>query len=146
MSFDVIGNQGQVGALDRIDEVILLLSRGDRWCKRQRRSFDGRRCLVGAMEAANAAIMLKEAILMAAKQVTGRDYLRIEMFNDHPRTNHATILKVLRQARENIITGTVEIPASGNTRLPKSGWRVSRRPLSRLRRDGLSAIFRFGAM
>jgi hypothetical protein len=115
MPFDGTGYEGRIEALDKMDKVIDLLAREDRWCKQQLRSYDGRRCILGAMMAADATIALKEPILLAIKQVTGRDYLRIEMFNDHPLTTHALVVRVLHQARENIINGVAEralVPAS----------------------------------
>ena len=115
MPFDGTGYEGRIEALDKMDKVIDLLAREDRWCKQQLRSYDGRRCILGAMMAADATIALKEPILLAIKQVTGRDYLRIEMFNDHPLTTHALVVRVLNQARENIINGVAEralVPAS----------------------------------
>jgi hypothetical protein len=115
MPFDGTGYEGRIEALDKMDKVIDLLAREDRWCKQQLRSYDGRRCILGAMMAADATIALKEPILLAIKQVTGRDYLRIEMFNDHPLTTHALVVRVLSQARENIINGVAEralVPAS----------------------------------
>lgn len=134
MPFDGTGYEGRIEALEKMDKVIDLLSREDRWCKQQLRSYDGRRCILGAMMAADATIVLKEPILLAIKQVTGRDYLRIEMFNDHPLTTHGLVLKVLSQARENVVNGVAErplVPAS-----PPAGtwWRSSFKPLSQLRR------------
>jgi len=130
MPFDGTGFDGRNDALERMDKVIGLLSREDRWCKQQLRSYDGRRCILGAMMAADATIVLKEPILLAIRQVTGRDYLRIEMFNDHPLTTHAMVVKVLNQARTNIVTG---VPARPRVRAiaPASNWQA---PLQHLRR------------
>src|SRR5262249_17519441 len=99
MPFDGNGYEGRIEGLAKMDKVIDLLAREDRWCKQQLRSYDGRRCILGAMMAADATTVLKEPILLAVKQVTGRDYLRIEMFNDHPLTTHTLVLRVLNQAR-----------------------------------------------
>jgi hypothetical protein len=129
MPFDGTNFGGRIDALDKMDKVIDLLSREDRWCKQQLRSYDGRRCILGAMMAADATISLKEPVLLAIKQVTGRDYLRIEMFNDHPLTTHSLVVRVLNQARENIITGAID-RAPVRTTAP-SGW--SLKPLARLR-------------
>ena len=74
MPFDGTGYEGRIEALDKMDKVVDLLVREDRWCKQQLRSYDGRRCILGAMMAADATIALKEPILLAIKQVTGRDY------------------------------------------------------------------------
>ncbi len=133
MPFDGTGLEGRIDALDKIDKVIDLLSREDRWCKQQLRSYDGRRCILGAMMAADATIALKEPILLAIKQVTGRDYLRIEMFNDHPLTSHGLVVKVLHQARDNIVAGVVTRPPSREAPMP-GWWGPSLKPLSQLRR------------
>ncbi len=132
MPFDGTGYEGHIDALDKMDKVIDLLSREDRWCKQQLRSYDGRRCILGAMMAADATIVLKEPILMAIKQVTGRDYLRIEMFNDHPLTTHATVVRVLSQARENIVNGVVTRPRAAAP--ATAWWSTSLKPLAQLRR------------
>jgi len=92
------------------------LAREDRWCKQQLRSYDGRRCILDAMMAADATIALKEPILLAVNQITSRDYRRIEMFNDHPLTTHALVLQVLHRARENIVYGTAGSQPSPSTR------------------------------
>ncbi len=135
MPFDGTGSESRFDALERMDKVIDLLSSEGRWCKQQLRSYDGRRCILGAMMAADGTIALKEPILMAIRQVTGRDYLRIEMFNDHPLTSHALVLKVLHQARDNLIGGVAErvsACAVGPDVAPR--WGVSLKPLSQLRR------------
>src|ERR1700733_11876404 len=129
MPFDGTGHEGRIDALDKMDKVIDLLSREDRWCKQQLRSYDGRRCILGAMMAADATIALKEPILLAIKQVTGRDYLRIEMFNDHPLTTHGTVVKVLERARENIVAGVTERPRSGPVSPSAQWWGTSLKPL-----------------
>ena len=134
MPFDGTGYEGRIEALDKMDKVIDLLSREDRWCKQQLRSYDGRRCILGAMMAADATIALKEPILLAIRQVTGRDYLRIEMFNDHPLTTHGLVLRVLGQARENIVNGVVErapVPAASAT---GAWWAGSLKPWTQLRK------------
>jgi hypothetical protein len=134
MPFDGTGYEGRIEALDKMDKVIDLLSREDRWCKQQLRSYDGRRCILGAMMAADATIALKEPILLAIKQVTGRDYLRIEMFNDHPLTTHGLVLKVLNQARENVLTGAVERTTVRTSMPATAWWGTSLKPLAQLRR------------
>jgi len=123
---------GRIDALDKMDKVIDLLAREDQWCKQQLRSYDGRRCILGAMMAADATVALKEPILLAIKQVTGRDYLRIEMFNDHPLTTHALVTRVLGQARENVLRGVIE---RGSEPATTGSWRsTSLKPLTRLLR------------
>jgi len=103
MPFDGTGYEGRVEALGKMDKVIDLLSDERRWCKKRLQTFDGRRCILGAMEAADATYVLKAPILRAIKQVTDRDYLRIEMFNDHPLTTHPLVVRVLHQARETML-------------------------------------------
>jgi hypothetical protein len=132
MPFDGTGHEARIEVLDKMDKVIDLLSREDRWCKQQLRSYDGRRCILGAMMAADATIALKEPILTAIKQVTGRDYLRIEMFNDHPLTTHGMVVKVLGQARDNVVTGTTAQPRS-RAAAPASVWSPLK-PLTQLRK------------
>ena len=134
MPFDGTGYESRVDALEKMDKVIDLLSREDRWCKQQLRSYDGRRCILGAMMAADATIALKEPILLAIKQVTGRDYLRIEMFNDHPMTNHPLVVKVLHQARQNIVDGVVERSTTRASLPTGAWWSTSLKPLAQLRR------------
>ena len=134
MPFDGTGYESRIDALDKMDKVIDLLSREERWCKQQLRSYDGRRCILGAMMAADATIALKEPILLAIKQVTGRDYLRIEMFNDHPLTNHGMVVKVLDQARENLVNGVMAQPRTSVPAPTAAWWGAPLKPLSQLRR------------
>ena len=103
MPFDGTGYEGRIQALDKMDKVIDLLSDPRRWCKRRLRTPGGRRCILGAIIAADAIAELKEPVLLAIEQVTGRTH-RIEAFNDDPLTTHALAVKVLEQARENILT------------------------------------------
>ena len=126
--------KAEIEALDKVDKVIDLLSREDRWCKQQLRSYDGRRCILGAMMAADATIALKEPILLAIKQVTGRDYLRIEMFNDHPLTTHSLVVKVLHQARQNVVSGVADRPMAMAALPTGAWWGGSLKPLHQLRR------------
>jgi hypothetical protein len=60
------------------------------------------------MLAVNARQVLEPIILRAAREVGGKHYWRIEVFNDDPRTSHADILRVLSLARENIIANIIE--------------------------------------
>ena len=94
-------------ALDQIDRVIALLATEDKWCKRAIQRADGRRCILGAMSAADALIALRAPIMQAIEQVTGRHYLYIESFNDHVTTTHPLVLAVLHQTRENIRAGVI---------------------------------------
>ena len=134
MPFDGIGYDGRIEALDKMDKVIDLLAREDRWCKQQLRSYDGRRCILGAMMAADATVALKEPILLAIKQVSGRDFLRSEMFNDHPLTTHAMVLRVLHQARENIIARATQAPAALTPSATRPRWSGALKSWERLRR------------
>jgi hypothetical protein len=101
MPFDDDRHDERSDALAKIDKVIALLATEDRWCKFFAESSDGRRCLWGAIWAEDAATVLNAPILDAIKEVAGRHYESIDAFNDHPATTHATILKVLHQARRN---------------------------------------------
>ncbi len=109
MPFDGTGYERRVQALDKMDKVIDLLSDERRWCKRTLRTRDGRRCIVGAIMAADAMAELKAPVLLAVEQVSGQAQ-PIESFNDLPWTTHADVMKVLRQARENILTGRSGVP------------------------------------
>jgi hypothetical protein len=134
MPFDGADYESRIDALVRMDKVIDLLSREDRWCKQQLRSYDGRRCILGAMMAADATIALKEPILLAIKQVTGRDHLRIEMFNDHPLTSHPLVMRVLHRARENVLAGTADRVRSPFSAPTPTRWSAPLKPLAKLRR------------
>ena len=101
MPFDGTGYQRRSEVLDKIDQVIQLLSDERRWCKRRLETRDGRRCIVGALIAVDALI-LKEPIRLAILQVTGEYYLKLEAFNDYPKTTHALVMRVLQKARENM--------------------------------------------
>ncbi len=108
MPFDGTEYGCRVQVLEKMDKVIDLLSDERRWCKRQLRSPDGRSCILGAMKAVDAVAELKAPILLAIEQVAGH-FCRIEDFNDHARTHHALVMKVLRQARENILTDSTAV-------------------------------------
>jgi len=105
MPFDGKGMEVQLDSLDKIDRVISLLDRPDKWCKGVLKSSDGRFCILGAVLEARADRVLKAPLLKAAEQVTGRTYPRIEAFNDHRATTHAVVLQVLYQARQNLLAG-----------------------------------------
>jgi hypothetical protein len=103
MPFDGTVYEGRVRSLDKMDKVIDLLSDETRWCKRQLQTPDGRFCIAGATTAVDAVGELRKPILLAIKQVTGHHYLSIETFNDNQLTTHALVLKVLGQARKNML-------------------------------------------
>ena len=134
MPFDGTGLEGRTAALGKIEEVIELLATEERWCKQQLRSYDGRRCLLAAMLAADAAAILKEPILRGIKQVTGREFFRIEIFNDHPLTTHGLVLRVLHQTRDNLITGILEPPSLPDPVPRRRWWPGSAKPWQQLGR------------
>ena len=94
--------------LAKLGEVERLLISEQRWCKGRLRDKDGRYCLVGALQAVEARQLLEPIILRAAREVGGKHYWRIESFNDNPHTTHADVLRVLRRARENVITSMID--------------------------------------
>jgi len=91
--------------VSKIDQVIDLLATRNQWCKAQFKTHDGRYCIRGAMLAVNGADVLKPVVLQAIREATGRHYLRIESFNDHPYTQHAEVLRVLHRARQLVVNG-----------------------------------------
>jgi hypothetical protein len=101
MPFDDAWDRGEARVIGKIDEVIDLLSDGKGWCKQQLQSGE-RHCIVGALRRVGAEADLREPLLEAIGQVTGRRYARIEHFNDHPLTRFPLVLRVLQQARENL--------------------------------------------
>jgi hypothetical protein len=108
-------------AAEKIDEVIGLIGREDRWCKGSMTTFDGRRCLVAAMQAVDAQTMLEPIVLRAIKDVTGKQYRRIERFNDHRSTTHPLVIRVLGRARD-ILLKEGTIPEVANETRPPSGF------------------------
>jgi hypothetical protein len=94
--------------LAKLSAVERLLATRQQWCQGKMRDEEGRHCLVGAMEAAQARQMLEPIILRAAREIGGKRYWRIEFFNDDPRTSHADVLRVLRRARENITHSMID--------------------------------------
>jgi hypothetical protein len=94
--------------LAKLSAVERLLATRQQWCQGKMRDEEGRHCLVGAMEAANARLILEPIVLRAAREVGGKRYWRIEFFNDDPRTTHADVLRVLRRARDNIIHSMID--------------------------------------
>jgi hypothetical protein len=99
---------GQAILLDKIDRVLALLASEDRWCKGVLRSVDGRRCLAGALIAAEAQALLTPVLLQAIREVTGHKHWRIEAFNDRASTSHAQVLAVLHRARDDILAGRAQ--------------------------------------
>jgi hypothetical protein len=105
MPLDDVGFGDRIGPLDKIEQVIDLLAKEERWCKGQLVTQDGRRSIVGAVRAVDGDSVLVRPILLAIRQVTGRRFAGIESFNDDPETTHQLVLKALFQAREYIIDG-----------------------------------------
>jgi hypothetical protein len=93
----------RIDAVEKIDQVIDLLSLPDRWCKGElyRRGAD-QRCIVGAIHAVDAVAMLRGPVLQAIHEIAGKNYQHIETFNDARSTTHALVLQVLLRARENL--------------------------------------------
>ena len=117
MPFDGAWCRDEARVLGKIDEVEELLDDGKGWCKQQLHIGDTRHCIVGALRAVGAEAELREPILVAIKQVTGRRYARIEHFNAHPLTRFSLVLRVLQQARENVAN-----PPSVNVQPRRSLW------------------------
>src|SRR6516164_4041447 len=107
MPFDGNDDESRIEILDKLEEVIALLSDKRHWCQGQLQTTDGRYCIGGAMMAVGATLALRPLILQAIEQVTGRDYARIERFNDHPGTTNGLVVKGRQKARENMIGGAV---------------------------------------
>src|SRR5258708_37498703 len=107
MPFGGRGYEERSDALDKIDEVIALLATKGKWCQRAMQTWDGRRCLLGAMKAADAERVLVAPVLRAIQEGTGITFRRIEQFNDHPANCHAIVLRALHQDCDNIRTAAV---------------------------------------
>ena len=122
MPFDGTGYESHE-TLDKMDQVIGLLSDEQRWCKGELRSSDGRYCILGAIKAVYAEGELKAPILLAIEQVTGHSYVYVEQFNDHALTTHALVTKVLQQARENIFMAGPAAPKQ-SVRLRARLWSI----------------------
>jgi hypothetical protein len=96
-------------ALAKMDQVIDLLAEEHCWCKDHLR-IDNRRCILGAMMDVDAHELLGPPVQLAILQVTKRRDMDIGAFNDSPATTHARVMKVLRQARANILCPPPEMP------------------------------------
>jgi len=103
-------------AVRKLDRAIDLLSNEDRWCKNSLRTAEGKRCLLAALIDARAR-RLSTSVLVAAKELTGKTYSRVESFNDDDATDHALVLAVLRRAREDVsLTQATSIGSAGMLR------------------------------
>ena len=101
MPFDGIGFAFDE-RVTKMDRVIELIATPDKWCRHTLRTYDGQRCIRGAMVAVEAHC-LAPIILRTIREVTGKHYFSIESFNDHPSTDHAQVLRVLAKARDELI-------------------------------------------
>jgi hypothetical protein len=117
MPFDGVGFSTNEYS-QKIEEVINLIGKPEKWGKGSFRSKDGRYCLRGAIRKLDRNEVLGPVVLDAINQVTDGRYFTIERFNDSKLTTHAMILTVLARARENIALGRFRMT-------PKSEIRVS---------------------
>jgi len=117
MPFDGRDYSTRIDALEKIDRVIEQLPSEERWCKGALYTVDGRRCILGAMHAVNGAMVLKQPILQAIQEVTGRRYTAIETFNDRRTTTYSQVVSVLHRARQDIIDGSTGYAASTTSRM-----------------------------
>jgi hypothetical protein len=109
-------------AYEKIEEVMKLIGSEDRWCKGSLSTLDGRRCLVAAMQTVHAQQMLEPIVLHAIREVTGKHFRRIERFNDHRTTSHATVMQVLAHARDGLFETAAVPPARSAARGGVGGW------------------------
>lgn len=122
MPLDDTGFRVWCEPLDKIDRVIDLLATEERWCRGRLMTTDGRRCIMGAIQAVEGTRVLTRPVSIAIRQVTGRrsgwwiDMDDIPRFNDDAATNHALVLRVLSQARKNIISRVAEDNAGATWR------------------------------
>jgi hypothetical protein len=117
MPLDDTGFRDRFDPLDKIDRVIDLLAAEERWCKGALATPDGRRCILGAIQAVGGIRVLVRPVSIAIRQVTGRRYgwvgsYIIPRFNDHHATTHALVVTVLHRARENIIGDITQADAA----------------------------------
>ena len=117
MPFDGRDYSTRIDALEKIDRVIEQLPSEERWCKGALYTVDGRRCILGAMQAVNGAMVLKQPILQAIQEVTGRRYTAIETFNDRRTTTYSQVVAVLRRARQDILDGSAGYASSATSRM-----------------------------
>jgi hypothetical protein len=114
MPFDGLTNERQLYLLDKLAAVSDLFSSEQKWCKREMRTPDGGRCVVGALIDVDARWLLYRPIIAAAREVTGRAYHRVEAFNDDSATSFADVQAVLERVRVTLIAGTARSSLSQN--------------------------------
>jgi hypothetical protein len=102
MPFDGREYTARTTPIQKLDQVIALVSSSDRWCKGALRRGSGERCILGAIQAVDAVSILSGPVLQAIHEITGKNYQHIETFNDAPLTTHQLVLQVLLRARENL--------------------------------------------
>ena len=97
-----------IAAVAKLDRVIALIDTPEKWCQGSVVDYDGRMCIVGAISHLGrdsvAPLGLFGPVAHAIAEITGRA-MPIEAFNDHPRTTHKLVMKVLHRTRENLIAG-----------------------------------------
>jgi hypothetical protein len=126
MPFD--GFDTSYGYVAKLDQVSELIAAPNQWIKHSYNTPWGGYCLKEVLNRVGVAEAFEPILLKAAEQVTGRAYCCIESFNDHPLTTRAEVLAVLDQARTNIVSGTVKLPAMVSAKIAirpaqaKAGW------------------------
>ena len=106
MPFDGLADDRQQYLLDKLDAVSGLLACEQKWCKRHMRTPDGGRCLLGALIDAKARWLFYRSAVIAAREVTGKHYHRVESFNDDFTTSFTEVQAVLERIRATLIAGT----------------------------------------
>jgi hypothetical protein len=121
MPFDGIGFAFDE-RVSKMNQVIQLLATPDKWCKGTLKTYDGHRCIRGAMMDVADAHCLAPIILRAIREVTEKHYFSIETFNDHPYTDHAQVLRVLSRAFDDLIRAQIGVRCShGAGETPSGG-------------------------
>jgi hypothetical protein len=108
--FDPANQELRLIALEKIERVIDLLGEPESWCKGALKTGDGRMCILGAVRAADAELLLYAPILRAVREVTGNAYRHIEKFNDSWLTSHTLVLDVLERVRDELAVGVAAEP------------------------------------
>lgn len=124
MPLDDTGFGRRMEALEKIEQVIDLLASEEGWCKNRLVTRDGRRCILGAVQAVHGTIVLVPPIRLAIRQITGCKFHRIESFNDDASTTHALVVTVLHQARKNILNSVADDPLTATAATTVTRWRT----------------------
>jgi len=109
MPFDGRDFARQSEMLCKLEAVTELLRTEERWCKRQLKTWDDRRCILGALMHVGGNAQLGEVILCAARELTGKSYRGVESFNDATTTTHPMVLAILNRSRDIILSGRVHV-------------------------------------